>query len=152
MCTNKCTKYTNKHTSYSSLYRSRSTPFGISSDEPSLSPLWLHQAERQMRPFCHLLEHFQWLFKTLNYFLHSYAMTIAWTSQLKCNSSATRSVPFSATSGALSCASLCIWISKFTFRCNSRCIIRWNLSCIIKRISNAFIIFSVCTLTHTFNF
>ena len=39
-----------------------------------------HQVERQMRPFCHLLLHFEWLFKILNHFVHSHALTIAWTS------------------------------------------------------------------------
>ena len=64
----------------------------------------------------------------------------------KCNSSATRSVPFSATSDAPFCASLYIckyWSSprKLKFRCNLRCIIRFTLNCMIKRTSNAFIVF-----------
>ena len=61
--------------------------------------------------------------------------------QLKCNS-ATSCVSFSAKSGAPSCASLYIKILKFTFRGNSRCIIRCTLNCIIKRISDVFIVFS----------
>ena len=39
-----------------------------------------HQMQRQMRPFCHLLVHLQWLFKMLNHFVHSYALTTAGTS------------------------------------------------------------------------
>ena len=33
-----------------------------------------------MRPFCHLPLHFQWLFKMLNYFVHSYTLIIEWKS------------------------------------------------------------------------
>ena len=33
-----------------------------------------------MRPFCHFLVHLEWLFKMLSHFVHSYALTIAWTS------------------------------------------------------------------------
>ena len=33
-----------------------------------------------MRPFCHLLVNLEWLFKMVNHFVHSYALTTAWTS------------------------------------------------------------------------
>ena len=36
--------------------------------------------QRQMRPFCHLPLHLQWLFKMLNYFVYSYTLIITWKS------------------------------------------------------------------------
>ena len=44
------------------------------------APLSAHQMQCQMRPFCHLLGHLEWLFKMLNHFIHPYALSIAWIS------------------------------------------------------------------------